>query len=205
MKFLEFKPHETRWIAPIVMDTLRRMASGHGVAKIADEVLSDPRFSIWGASSGEGAHHNYHGGLAEHTMEVAQLADANARLLFVDKDINHQELFLAALFHDVGKMWDYEYNEVSGKWIGTPHKRIIHHISRSAVVWEKAAEKHDLSQKMRDGVLHAILAHHGRREWGSPVAPLSKVAWLIHLSDQLSARMNDADTNDVIKAGNGDK
>ena len=203
MKFSEVKPYEKRWVAPVVMDTLRRMASGHRVSKIANEVLSDPRFAIWGGSSGEGAHHNYHGGLAEHTMEVAQLADANARLLRVD--VNHQELFLAALFHDVGKMWDYEYNEVSGKWQGTKHKRIIHHISRSGVEWVKAVEKTNSFRESSDNVLHAILAHHGRREWGSPVAPLSRVAWLVHLADQLSARMNDADTNDIIKAGNGDK
>jgi 23S rRNA maturation-related 3'-5' exoribonuclease YhaM len=56
----------------------------------------------------------------------------------------------------------------------------------------------ELNTRYHDSVLHAILAHHGRREAGSPVAPKSRIAWLVHLSDQISARMADADTLDII-------
>ena len=36
-------------------------------------------------------------------------------------------------------------------------------------------------------------AHHGIRAWGSPVSPNTQLAWLLHLSDNLSARLNDCD------------
>jgi 23S rRNA maturation-related 3'-5' exoribonuclease YhaM len=35
------------------------------------------------------------------------------------------------------------------------------------------------------------MAHHGRREWGSPVSPATPTAQLLHQSDMTSARMND--------------
>ena len=87
------------------------------------------------------------------------------------------------------------------KWKETKHKRLIHHISRSAIEWSNSFDvewEWEYKEKYHDEVLHAILAHHGCREWGSPVAPYSKVAWLLHLSDSMSARMNDCDKFDIL-------
>jgi 23S rRNA maturation-related 3'-5' exoribonuclease YhaM len=54
-----------------------------------------------------------------------------------------------------------------------------------------------LFKDIEDEVLHAILAHHGFQEFGSPVQPNSKVAWLLHLCDSISARMDDVDKMDI--------
>jgi 3'-5' exoribonuclease len=35
---------------------------------------------------------------------------------------------------------------------------------------------------------HAILAHHGRQEWGSPVEPVTAEAYILHYADMLSVR-----------------
>lgn len=188
---------EDRWIAPIIIANLRIIANQQGVRQLASKVLENPKFRIWAGSCGEGAHHGYDGGLAEHTEEVVSLCFHNKRHMQLN-DINEQELFLAALFHDVGKMWDYE--KVDGKWIGTDHKRNIHHISRSGIEWAIASDGL-YPDDARERVLHAILAHHGSRAWGSPVAPKSQIAWLVHICDQLSARMNDWNTSDVISKG----
>jgi 3'-5' exoribonuclease len=50
-----------------------------------------------------------------------------------------------------------------------------------------------------NNVLHNILAHHGQRAWGSPVAPATKEAWILHLADNLSARLDDCDKHDILK------
>jgi 3'-5' exoribonuclease len=181
------------------MTELRRMANYHGVTPIANKVLDNPKFRFWGGSSVDGAHHHYDGGLAEHTEEVARLCQHNKRVL--NLDIDEAELFLAALFHDVGKMWDYQKNYGTGVWESTAHKRNIHHISRSGIEWMLASEGL-FDMEKRERILHAILAHHGQRAFGSPVAPKSKMAWLLHQCDQISARMNDADTNDVLDRKN---
>jgi 23S rRNA maturation-related 3'-5' exoribonuclease YhaM len=50
-----------------------------------------------------------------------------------------------------------------------------------------------MEQSEIDEVTHAILSHHGQREWGSPVRPATKLAWILHTCDMMSARVNDCD------------
>lgn len=189
--------------APDHFDKLKFLAGSFGreVKTISNIVLENPKFPIWTGSL-DGKHHCGAGGLAQHTYEVAHLCGNNNYI--TKARINDKHLFLAALFHDVGKMWDYEPSssgiiDEKTKWEATPHKRIIHHISRSALEWSKAVDTTGLFKDAHDDILHAILAHHGQREWGSPVAPKTKLAWMLHLCDNLSARINDCDKIDRIK------
>jgi 23S rRNA maturation-related 3'-5' exoribonuclease YhaM len=48
-------------------------------------------------------------------------------------------------------------------------------------------------------ITHNILSHHGMREWGSPVAPATKEAWILHLCDNMSARLDDCNKHDKIQ------
>lgn len=181
---------------------LHNMAIHYGVEALCSVVLNDERFPEWSGSHRPTMHHYGRGGLVLHTTEVFRLAFGNEEVLggiYGYERIEGRKIFLAALFHDAGKMWDYEPDGDYNNWKVTPHKRNIYHLSRSALVWQSAAEKNPapwLTQEYTDEVLHAILAHHNLREWGSPVNPNSRLAWLIHLSDCLSARNNDCESFD---------
>ncbi len=185
---------------------LYAMAASFGpeTERLAKHVLELRGFGLC-TGSVENKHHYGSGGLQYHTWEVAELCLVNRDALHAD--VSRRSLFLAALFHDVGKVWDYELHDphVPGmgnalevpRWIGTPHKRLIHHISRSALVWSQAIAAEELpAEDWHDQVLHAILSHHGCREFGSPVSPHTKMAWLLHICDLLSARMEDCDRID---------
>lgn len=181
---------------------LVNMANHYHVSKLCEPIFNDTRFILWSGSGRPGAHHYGDHGLVIHTAEVVRLCLLNNSNL--GSGIDERSLFCAALFHDTGKMWDYQKDE--NGWGGTLHKRKIHHISRSALVWQSAVDslwRLDIKvdwppQPDVDEVLHAILAHHGLREWGSPVAPKSKLAWMLHLCDGISARMNDAESWDCV-------
>lgn len=184
---------------------LSYLADDLGVGDVADHVLGNYKFGLWSACSHPTAHHYGDYGLVIHTQEVVSTSLKMADL-YPQYEIKRDVLFLAALFHDVGKCWDYwrsvDYDGVV-TYKGTDHKRTIHHISRSALVWQEACFIHwnnsyGLRDYFADSVTHAILAHHGLRAWGSPVAPKSREAWLLHLCDGISARMYDADTLDRI-------
>lgn len=182
------------------LQSLRSLAAEIGVSDIASLVLDDPRFPIWSASSQHYQHHYGTGGLAQHTYEVVALCLENRRMVegFGRPVPSERETYLAGLAHDWGKLDDY--TEIApGNWTGTPHKRLIHHISRSAILWSRAVDRFPAYRDIEEEVLHAILSHHGMRQWGSPVAPKSRLAWLLHLADSMSARMADADTLDVVK------
>jgi hypothetical protein len=128
----------------------------------------------------------------------------NSTCIGIENRINPQELFISVIWHDYGKIWDYQMDE-NGVWgKHNNHARQIHHISRSALEWNKHVEKlkstivydGDINT---DSVTHNILSHHGMREWGSPVAPATREAWILHLADNLSARLDDCNKHDIIK------
>ena len=101
--------------------------------------------------------------------------------------------------HNVDDPSDYTCETDYKEWGSAPHKRMIHHISRSGLVWSHNSSLDvGINEKYHDAVLHAILSHHTAREFGSPVAPKSRTAWLLTLCDNLSARMADCETFDVL-------
>lgn len=165
---------------------------------LTNTILEDERFPVWSGCSHETGHHYGKGGLAQHTLEVIETT--LQMHLYHKTDVPREKIFLSALYHDVGKMWDYEpviqWKNYMGKtdyntWTSTQHKDRIHHLPKSAIIWSKAIdkEKHDVLQSWEDDVLHAILAHHGQREWRSPVQPQTPLAHILHLCDSISARV----------------
>lgn len=190
------------------MEIIRDRASRLNCKDALDELLIKyPQFEWWSGSHQEGLHHYGDGGLAKHTSEVIELGLSAILTLNLIQKADQVEFFLAALFHDTGKMFDYKLVEgvpigVAGRWAATEHRRLIHHLPRSLMIWHDVAQNPKY-ESYHDPVAHAILAHHGQREWGSPVAPKTRVAWMLHLSDSISARMNDADTLDVVHKHRG--
>jgi 3'-5' exoribonuclease len=166
--------------------------------ELSNIVLNDEKFSIWSASSEPNQHHYGKGGLKTHTNEVLNLmilVSSNLKL-----DLDYCLIELSALYHDIGKLYDYtpkdnDFNE----WKKTDHCREINHLSKSAIIWNINANKLNFPTKYIDQITHAILAHHGHREYGSPVAPKSKLSWLLHLCDNLSAKMDCCAKMDSIK------
>jgi 3'-5' exoribonuclease len=182
------------------MTDLRRRAEGWHVTELAKVVLDYPGFNWWSAASKANTHHYGRGGLVVHTHEVVSIADCTAQLynsyLVLERPLvcNRRDLFLAALFHDVGKIFDYKLkDEAKDEWGPAEHKYLIHHISRSAQIWLDAAKEHKYEGDI-EGIWHAILAHHGQKEWGSPVEPRTRLAHILHCSDMISARVEDCDT-----------
>ncbi len=171
---------------------------------LADVILNDPLFSIWSAAGRKGVHHYGKGGLLKHTTEVMNLMLSSKEVLKLTTP--NYLIFLSALWHDYGKLWDYQpcgnnkiwvgdsYEPAYDEWENADHKYKIHHISRSTIEFNKIAHACLLPQNDTDAITHAILSHHGRKEWGSPVEPRSELAWLLHLADSMSARLNDWST-----------
>lgn len=193
----------------ILINSLRIKADNLGVRKIANFLLDDPRFPLWSGSGHPNQHHHGTGGLITHVSEVVNMCLVMREKWYTNVD--EQVLFLSALMHDWGKLWDYEPIDVhqlslitlETKWQGTTHKRNIHHISRSAIEWSKAVAFSRECTDIQDEVTHAILSHHGQREWGSAVAPNTPLAWLLHCCDIISARMNDCEKMDYVRFRRG--
>jgi len=145
------------------------------------EVIDDHRFGEAPASLSH--HHAYTGGLAEHTLEVLRYLNAQT---VVFPNVNIDVLITAAVWHDYMKVREYAESEGWG-YAPDGFGKKIGHISAGAMRFHAAAEMSFVPDALRDAVVHCLLAHHGRREWGSPVEPQTLEALLLHQSDMLSA------------------
>lgn len=149
-------------------------------------------------------HHNYQGGLVEHTLEVYNLAELLGK--FYGDQIDRDLLLAGAALHDIGKIKSYVLT--TGVSQMTDAGSLLAHVFISASmvsnVWDVLAKEHQeaggtpFDATRKHLLLHAILAHHGRIEWGSPVLPQVPEALLLYLADNTSAMMKstfDAITN----------
>jgi 3'-5' exoribonuclease len=156
-------------------------------------VIDDHRFSVAPASLSY--HHAYTGGLAEHTLEVLRYLNAQT---VVFPNVNTDVLITAAVWHDYMKVREYVPWAPSGFEIPVPQPewmcatdgfgKKIGHISAGAALFCTTAGERGVSRDTAEKVVHCILAHHGRREWGSPVEPQTLEALLLHQADMLSAK-----------------
>ena len=131
-----------------------------------------------------GRHHAYVGGLLEHTIAVATACVALASAYpQADPDL----LLSAALLHDVGKTEELA-SEASIEF--TPAGRLLGHVVLGERIVTKAIRSlaRPLTEEMADRLSHALLAHHGEREWGAPVSPCTIEALLLHHADQTDAQ-----------------
>lgn len=157
-----------------------------------EAVLSDERFLK--CTAAKSRHQAYEGGLVVHTCEVLDIAVFMTTPTCLDKVTSVDVITAAAIFHDYGKIYDYVKLETpvvdaKGNTISfdyTSHADKITHLARSYAEFMKLADKYKLDEKLRDEISHCILAHHGRKEWGSPVEPKSPEAYALHFADMMS-------------------
>ncbi len=130
-------------------------------------------------------HHAYRGGLLEHTVTMAELAvDITGRYPDVDRDL----VLVGVLFHDIGKLEELEPMPSSDY---TLRGHLVGHVvlGRDEIVACCDAAG-DVPESLRLHLEHLVLSHQGRREWGSPVAPNTPEAFLLHAIDDLDSKLN---------------
>lgn len=139
-------------------------------------------------------HHNYISGLVEHSLEVATLAERMAGVEPYAKDIDRDLLVAGALLHDVAKTREYQ-------WLGTPIDtapmgRLRYHTAMGPELVAVTVERHraeldaaGLSVSEVVHIQHIQESHHRLKEHGSPTAPSSLEAMLVHVADLASAEL----------------
>jgi 3'-5' exoribonuclease len=158
---------------------------------LAGEFLGDgelmERFCI--SPGGMKLHHNYLGGLLEHTHNMLRVA---VSILPFYKAVQ-ADLVLAAIFiHDMGKTSELTYDMAFSY---TDSGQLIGHISESFLMLNRKAEALaakgvKIDKGILDALGHIILSHHGQYEFGSPKLPATPEAFMVNLLDDLDAKIN---------------
>ena len=151
------------------------------------------------AAGARNYHHARRGGLVEHAAQMMRAAEA---LALVYPRLNRDLLFAGILFHDAGKLWENCYSKESFVMPYDVRGELVGHIQIGIELlnrlWYKLKETEDFtgwssispdSDTVRLHLIHLIAAHHGEREFGSPIEPKTPEALALHMIDNLDARL----------------
>lgn len=127
-------------------------------------------------------HHNFIGGLLEHTVAVTEICEYAAQMYPVNKDL----LIAGALLHDIGKVYEYNIKPVVEF---TNYGRLVGHINiADHFVTKKSESINAFPAELLMKIRHLILAHHGEFEKGSARVPQTLEAVVLHFADNLDAQ-----------------
>lgn len=138
------------------------------------------------APAAKGIHHAYIGGLLEHSLSVAKVADFLAKHY---QGVDRSLLIAGALLHDIGKLEELKME--NGLVEYTVRGRLKGHlVIGSEMVAQAAGNIRDFPEELLEQLQHLILSHHGRQEFGSPAVPMTVEAFILSFLDDLDAKMN---------------
>lgn len=136
------------------------------------------------APGAKALHHSHVGGLLDHTVSVAKLLctvhDLHPEL---DRDL----LLTGALLHDVGKLGELamgttiDYTDL-GRLVG-------HIVLTDRWVHERIARLEGFPAELDNKLNHILLSHHGQKEYGAPIVPMTAEACALHYADNLDAHV----------------
>jgi 3'-5' exoribonuclease len=137
------------------------------------------------APAAKSMHHAYLGGLLEHTVSVTTLASIMAKHYV---ELNRDLLVAGAILHDIGKTGEFIYDLAidysdSGRLLG-------HMILGLQIVEDKIRSIGDFPPEQAVVLKHLILSHHGEHEFGAVKLPMTREAFVLHLVDDMDAKMN---------------
>jgi 3'-5' exoribonuclease len=151
------------------------------------------------AAGARNYHHARRGGLVEHVAQMMRTADA---LVAAYPQLNRDLLLAGILFHDCGKLWENCYSKESFLMTYDVRGELVGHIQIGIELvnrlWYKLKQTEEFagwntlspdSDAVRLHLIHLIAAHHGERQFGSPIEPKTPEAIALHMIDNLDAKL----------------
>lgn len=185
----DFLPVASRPVDDMISELRERVAgcTDPHVRALLQAFVDDPVFlsAYSRAPAAKAMHHVYLGGLLEHSLAVATLADDICRRY---PGLNRDLLLAGALLHDIGKISElryvrsFEYTDV-GKLIG-------HIVIGVEMIEEKLRTLTDFPVELAVLLKHLLLSHHGQYEFGSPKRPKTLEAVILNFLDDLDSKIN---------------
>lgn len=126
-------------------------------------------------------HHAYVGGLLTHTYQMLHMFEGLYPCL--PYEVNPEYCIVAILFHDYGKVQTYTPDGDT-----LPASSLLGHIYLSAYALQRELERRAIPVEDIQRIIHVVLAHHGRMDYGSPVLPCNQEAFIVSMLDNISAK-----------------
>lgn len=137
-------------------------------------------------------HHNYIGGLLEHTYECLDFA--SVIIPKCNGKVNPDFVYAACILHDFGKIFEYKIDTETG---------LIEYNEEFRKDW-RTHSQWGYTVCMSNGfkeIAKMIAAHHGRTDWGALIdlneKDLEPYLYIVHHIDDLSAKFGKISISDI--------
>lgn len=176
---------ETGVVNPFVRELLRRIVTPR-----------EAQLRVWPAAVA--VHHAYRSGFLEHVLKVTEVARTLARLYDADTDV----VIAGAILHDIGKLQELDYDLAASY---SREGNLVGHITLGTMlVGDTCASIPGFPAELRTHIEHLVLSHHGERELGSPVVPMTVEAFILSRADDLDATLHQVRRAAATDAGDGE-
>ncbi len=126
------------------------------------------------------------GGLCHHTYCMMQTALAICEVYpFINRDL----LLTGVILHDLAKIDEIDACELGPKSTYTVNGNLLGHLVMGAINIDKLCDKLAISDEVRASVLHMLISHHGKLEYGSAKQPCFLEAMVLNMIDDLDAKI----------------
>ena len=168
-----------------LLETVASLTNPH-LKALLEGFFSDEQFvdTFCRAAGAKSLHHSHLGGLVEHTVGVLEILETVAR---VHPELDRDLLMAGALLHDLGKVTELECN-ASIEY--TDAGRLVGHTVLTDRMVNRAIDRIEgFPEELANRLTHLLLSHHGQREYGAPVLPMTAEACALHYADNLDAHV----------------
>ncbi|MBL4884537.1 MAG: HD domain-containing protein [Planctomycetaceae bacterium] len=137
-------------------------------------------------------HHAYRSGFLEHVLSVTKTAlylseKYRAYYPTISPPLSEDLMIAGAVLHDIGKLRELSTQPHGADY--TASGQLIGHILMGRdIVREHAIQIEGLDPETLLRLEHMIVSHQNLPEWGSPIAPHTPEALLVHYADDIDAK-----------------
>lgn len=155
--------------------------------KIVTEYLikqNEDKFKRWTAA--KSVYHNYLNGLLYHICRRI----ANVKNLSSVYALNKDLLMSAAILHDIGKLRELKMDEL-GSAEYTMEGNLYGHLYLGTIMIKESCNVCMVNENSQNIqlLIHMILSHHGKMEYGAVKTPATREAYVLHILDELDSKL----------------
>lgn len=145
---------------------------------------NENNFKRWTAA--KSVHHNYLNGLLYHICRMI----ANVKNISSVYALNKDLLMSAAILHDIGKLKELKMDGL-GSAEYTVEGNLYGHLYLGAVMVKEACSVCMVNENSKSIqlLIHMILSHHGKMEYGAVKLPVTREAYVLHILDELDSKL----------------
>jgi 3'-5' exoribonuclease len=175
------RPIEEMWQELVALVARVRNAA---VRDLLERILAryETSLQVWPAA--QVVHHAYRGGFLEHVLKIAQVGLALAEAYGANADL----IIAGAILHDIGKLKELDYDGMASY---SREGRLVGHITLGVLmIKEESQTIADFPPELLTAIEHLVVSHHGSKELGSPVEPMTVEGFILAMADDLDAKVN---------------